>query len=427
MPEARETVTTRTMRERVGPLLERMNGRRLYDEAVAAGHPTLSAFLEVEDPSDVEERGLGLDAFQRMLAVADIRTASDRWGSFHAHTIERFREGGEGATAEARQGLFPEWCRRQWYGSASARRLAPPQARAQSMFLSPEFTVGSVQRPYDDDTTLRMQLMEPAIPLGEVIARTRPNDGQDYRARYLTEPAVGDIRMLRVAEATELPRAKITEGSRVIRLSKFGRSLEASYEALRRLPLDDFAVYIRKLRVQTEVDQVAAALDVGLNGDGNAGTAGEVVNLTTLDPAATPPTLTLLAYLGFKLEWANPYGMTHIFGRQAAILQLLRLNIGTANLLATSQDVPAGLRQEFVPINTRLGDGVRYGITTDVPANRLVGIDGRFSIEHVEERGSQISEAERWITRQTEVLTFSFNEGFAVFDVNAVKILNLDA
>lgn len=418
---ARSTIS---LRDRVGALLTRMNDGRLYDEARTREFPTLSAFLEAEDPSDGPERAQGHDAFTRMMALAQIRTASDRWGSYHAHTLARFKEGDDEATADARTALFPEWCRRQWQGGAMRGRLAEQQ-RAQTAFLSADFISGSIQRPYDDDTTLRMMEMEPAVPLPEVIARVRQNDGQDYRSRYLTEPAAGDIRMLRVAELTELPRAKITEGGRVIRLLKFGRSLEASYEALRRLPIDDFAVYIRKLRIQTEVDQVGAALDVGINGDGNAGTAATSYALTTLDPATTANNLTILGWLGFKLSWANPYGITHVFGRQAAILKLLSLNLGTANVMATTQGAPASLRQEFVPINTRLTDGVRYGITNDVPANKLVGIDGRFGIEHVQERGSDISEVEKWITRQAEVLTFSFNEGFATFDSNAVKILDL--
>jgi len=87
-PEPKPPVVT-SMRDRVGPLLEKMPRMRLYEEAKDAGFPNLSAFLEAEDPSDAEERRQGLDAFTRMLMVADIKTVSDRFGSYRADDLER--------------------------------------------------------------------------------------------------------------------------------------------------------------------------------------------------------------------------------------------------------------------------------------------------------------------------------------------------
>lgn len=408
----------RSVRDRVGPLFEKMANNRLYEEAVRAGHPTLSHFLETEDPSDPEERRAGEDAYRRMLMVADVRTASDRYGTFFAHPLSRFQE------SEQHRSLFPEYARRLWVGAArpAGTRAAPP------IYLSSDFLEGSIQRPYDDDTTLRtIEDIQPAIPLAEIIARRRVNQSSVYRARYLTQPAAADIRMLRVTEGAELPAAKISEGTSMIRLRKFGRKLEASYEALRELPLDDFALHVRLLALQTEVDQVSAAFDVLVNGDGNANTSAESFNLTTVDTGASANAPTFLAWTGFKLKWKNPLRLTHVIAREPEMLKLLMLAAPNANPFVTSPGFPDQLRQSFTPIDTRLGDGVRFGISDDAPAGAWLGFDARLAVEHVVEAGSDIQESAKWITRQVEVLTFSFNENYAVVNPNAAKILHIDA
>lgn len=411
-----------SVRHRLGDLLPQGVNRQLYDAATGRGYANLSDFLEGDHPLEpseriVDARGQPLSVFDHLLYLKQIRSRSS--GGQPSSPVEAF-----GHDEESRA-LFAEWTRRQW--AASRTRATTEGQRAPALYLSSDYIAGSIQRPYDEDRTLRVTEVEPAIPLTEMVARVRGNAGRDYRARRLTTPTAAEIRMLRVAEAAELPKAKIVESSSVIKLDKFGRALEASYESIRALPLDDFADYIRLLGVQTEVDQVAAALDVMINGDGNAGTAALSYNLTALDSGTTANNLTVAAWLNFITTWQNPYAMTAVIGQQAAIVKLLLLTMPNANLLATTLPLSSGIAQTFTPMSARLTQGQRYGITADAPAGKLVGFDGRFAIEHVRENGSQISESDRWITRQTEVLTFSFNEAFAVYINGQVHILNLAA
>ena len=429
-------------KQRVGDLYETITraGFTIYDRMRAEELPNLSALIEAEDPTPLRDRVLGIDGYARMLAHADIRTRGDRFGAFSADRMDRFYEG-------ANRVLFPELMRRMWRQGSIDRKNSTSELqdilfaaqdsdeeteralgeRALAHYFSTDFVKGTVQRPWIDSNDPTLPVIEPAIPLAEIVSRSRGLDDTQYRRRQISAPAAADIRLLRVTEAAELPKAKITEASRTVQLYKFGRALEASYEAIRRLPIDDFALHVRMLRLQTEVDQVAAALDVAIYGDGNGGSAATVYNLTALDSTTTANNLTVAAWLAFKLLWANPYQLTTVLAQQAPLLKLLTLNVGTANILLATNPVPGVIGQPFTPINTRLTDGVRFGLTSDAPANQIVGFDNRFAIEHLTENGSDISEAERYITRQTEVLTFSMNEGFAIFDTGSVKILNLAA
>jgi hypothetical protein len=73
-----------------------------------------------------------------------------------------------------------------------------------------------------------------------------------------------------------------------------------------------------------------------------------------------------------------------------------------------------------------LRDGVRYGITPDVPADKLVGLDASRALERVIEIGSNIQEIERFARNQTQVLTMTEVEAFAILQPGTVKTLELE-
>jgi hypothetical protein len=403
------------IRKRAQPTIDRLRrGEDLHREAEKQGYATLSEYLEREDPSDDTDRRLGMDAFKRALIAAEIRTSADAEGRYMADPVEKFGDSKEG------QALFSEWVRRVAEQARSKR--APAQ------FMSQDFVLGTIQRPYNDDPTLRQgPQVVPAIPLAEVVARTRLNDGPDYRGRIVDMPAAASVRMRRVAEGAEIPAVRITERQVSIWLPKFGYKVVGTYEAARRMGIDQLAEAIQQVSLRTEVDEVEAAVDVLINGDGNTNTAAEVIALTTLDPATTANNLTVTAWINFLTQWTNPYQMTSVVGQQASMMKLLMLNMGTANALLAGGFNTGVLAQNPRPMNQSLAQGWGFGIMATAPSAKLVGFDRRYAVERVIERGSQINEAERWITRQTEEMTFTINEGYAVLNTESAKVLNLAA
>ena len=404
------------VRARSGELLAQMPGGNLYRKAYDRGM-TLSRFLEEEDPtSEYPQDERGLDAFDRMLAKSGIVVNSDHEAGYYADRFEEFDK------SDATRALVPEFVSRQWRKVASG---SPRRGGRRDLFNSADYALNSSFDQYVDAAGVRGQQIAPAIPLSELVATTTAIDNDAYRAVYLTDadtPAA-DLRMVRVAEGAEIPRMKLSGGEHTIRLHKYGRALETSYELLRRQRIDMVALYIQRMAVQAEKDKVAAVLSVIINGDGNANTTPESFNLTTLDPDATAGTLSLKGWLAFKMQFENPYFATTVLAREDMMLQAMLLNTGSGNVPLASFPFAFNI----TPINPGLADGLRAGWTSDAPASKFVAFDRRFAIERVTEIGADISEVERWATRQVQVLTMTEVEGYAVMDAGASKILDISA
>jgi hypothetical protein len=396
------------MRPRAKELLARM-GPGLYEEAYRNGK-NLSAWLEEQDPSSQYQDGS--DAFGRVLQEAGIVTRSlDRLGIF-ADKFGKFDE-----TPQARA-LAVEFMAREW------RKVTLHGRRA--IYLSDDNALGTITRPYADSLTgMWDRQIAPAIPVSELVARTGQIDNDAYRAFYLTTDTASS-RMVRVGESADIPGAKLVGGEHTVRLYKYGRKLKFSYEQLRRMEIDRVALIIARLAVQAEIDKVATVIDVLVNGDGNTGTAAEVFNLTDLDGDATAGTLTLKAWLAFKLKFANPYMATTVLVQEGTALSLMLLNTGSANIPLMMIEAGRGFGG-FRQINPGLADGVALGWTADAPANKIVAFDQRLSVERLVEIGSDIQEVARYISNQTQELTMTETEGYAVLDTESAKILDIAA
>jgi hypothetical protein len=301
------------------------------------------------------------------------------------------------------------------------------QQQERATFLSSSGIAGSFERPYIDAMAPRQnQQIAPAIPLSELVAMTTAIDGDTYRSYYLTYDATA-LRKYRVGETADIPIADLVGAEHTISLKKYGRGLRASYEVLRRMRVDKLSYYIQMMAVQAEIDKVVGALDVLINGDGNSNTTPTTHNLTTLDSTATAGTLTLKGWLAFKFKFVQPYVLTTALMQEAVALQLALLNTGSGNIpLATIPSGQGALGTGLTPIN-QFADNVRYGWTSDAPSLKIVAFDKRFALERVTEVGSEISEMERFILNQTQVLTFTEVEGYACLDSNGTKILNVNA
>lgn len=368
--------------------------------------PTLSRVLEEISPT---EKGDELDAFERLMMEAGIRTSSDPIVGYHASTGDKFDESAGGRV------LFTEFASRNY-------RKISQNMHKRSVLLSGDATVGSWERPYIESSKVNpSQQIAPPIPLSELVGMSTGINGDTYRSFYLTYDAT-NLRQYRVGESADIPVATIVGATREVNLKKYGRGISISYEARRRMRVDKLAFYIQWMAVQTEIDKVAAAMDILINGDGNVGTAAGVSNLTTLDPAATAGTLTIKGWESFKMLFEQPYVLTTALMQKAVALQLILLNTGSANI-----PLPTVRLADTLTLINQLAEGVRYGYTSDAPALKIVGLDKRVALEMITEIGADIAEMERAAKNQTETLYLSEVMGFAINDKNATRILDVNA
>lgn len=294
-----------------------------------------------------------------------------------------------------------------------------------SLFSGTDQPFGTVAAPYFYDTTPYVAQIAPQIPLETVVARTVGIRGGAMQTFYVSDAAV-DRRTSRVTQGASIPLSKITGTNRTIATKKYGRAIELTYEVLRWTPIDLIGLLVQRIAVQAVTDQVSAAIDIAVNGDGNAGTAATNSNLTVLDPSTTANNLTVAAWLTFKLKFANPYVLTTVLANEAAVLKLQLLNVGSANIPLSFFNSSQGLGGMNI-INPQLREPVAVGVSSDAPSGVIVGLDARLGLAHITEDGGDISETDRFIQRQVEIMTLSYHDAFMVMDPSAIKTLTLTA
>ena len=398
------------VKPRVQDILAQL-GPDLYTRAFKSG-VSLSAFLESEDPS--HEYRDGLDAFGRLMQCAGIRTTSIPELGIWSDTMDAFDRD------EHTRSLAPEWMARQWRQATTGRA---PNTRA--LYTSADNIPGGVANPTFQSQTPVVNEIVPAIPLSAITAMQVGIRGTTYEAFYLTDVTAQE-RMVRVSEGAEIPRVKLAGADHTIRLKKYGRVMEITYEELRRQRIDLLRLHIQQLAAQTEADKVSAAMDVLVSGDGNSGTAATSYNLTTLDSAAVAGTLSLKGWLAFKMKFANPYMLTTALANEDVALQMQLLNVGSANVPLVSVQAASGFGG-FTAINPGLRDNVALGWTADAPSLKIVAFDRRFALLYLTEVGSDIEEITRWATRQVQGVVMSEVNGFGVLNASGTKVLDVNA
>ena len=105
------------------------------------------------------------------------------------------------------------------------------------------------------------------------------------------------VRKMRVAEGADLPLAKIRIGDKAISLWKYGRAIEMTYEAMRRMRIDLFTKHMNAIASDLAFQNLNAAVDVLQKGDGNTNPATKIAAVADIDA------LTADAVVGFLIDY----------------------------------------------------------------------------------------------------------------------------
>ena len=320
------------------------------------GSGSFTAALENIDPSE-NYRGTaleGLDAYQRQLKRFDIHVSGAA-----SDPVEKFFKTTDSAT------LFPE------YVSRAVR-----------------------------------QGMEETDVLPKIVASVTNIDSLDYRS-ITSVPSDDDKALKDVAQGSVIPQTTVKTQENLVRLNKRGRMLVASYEAIRFQRLDLFTVTLKQIGAYIARQQLADAINVLVNGDGN----GNAASSTSCAASGT------LTYADLIALWndLDPYEMNILIANPADAVKMLSLS--------EFRDSNAGLNfhatgKMITPIGAELVK------SASAASGSIIGLDKKCALEMVK-AGDVLTEYDKLIDRQLERAAITSIAGFAKIFTDASRVLSV--
>ena len=259
--------------------------------------------------------------------------------------------------------------------------------------------------------TVRQGMEENDI-LPSIVATTTVIDGLDYRSIY-SNPTDEDKALQDVEEGAAIPETEVKVKSNLISLTKRGRMLVASYEALRFQKLDLFSVMLRQIGAYIQKQQLADAVNVIINGDGNENAAVQY----TIGTEPMSGTKGTLGYDQLVEFWGkfDPYTMNTILCSSATMTQMLKV--------PELQNPMTGLNfQGTGKFATPLGAQLHR--TSAVADGVIIGLDNRYALELVR-AGDVLVEYDKLIDRQLERAAITSISGFGKICDGAAAVLNV--
>ena len=270
-----------------------------------------------------------------------------------------------------------------------------------SAVLFPEYIARTVRQGMEENDIL------PAI-----TATTTVIDSMDYRSIY-SNPTDEDKDLEDVEEGGTIPETQVKTKEHLVSLTKRGRMLVASYEALRFQKLDLFGVMLRQIGAHIQKQQLADAVKVILEGDGNDNAAVQY----TIGTEPISGTKGTLGYDQLVEFWGqfDPYTMNTILCSTGTMTKLLKI--------PELQNPMTGLNfQGTGKLSTPLGAALHR--TSAVADGVIIGLDNRYALEQVR-AGDVLVEYDKLIDRQLERAAITSISGFGKICDGAACVLNV--
>ena len=259
--------------------------------------------------------------------------------------------------------------------------------------------------------TVRQGMEENDI-LPNIVATTTVIDSMDYRSIYST-PGDADLELKTVTEGNQIPTTEVSTKNHLVNLSKRGRMLVASYEAIRFQRLDLFNVMLRQIGAYIQKQQLSDAVAVLMDGDGNENPAVQY----SVGASPISGTAGTLGYDQLVEFWGqfDPYTMNTILCSTGTMTKMLKI--------PELQNPMTGLNfQGTGKLTTPLGAQLHR--TNAVADGVLIGLDNRYALELVR-AGDVLVEYDKLIDRQLERAAITSIAGFCKICDDAAAVLNV--
>ena len=259
--------------------------------------------------------------------------------------------------------------------------------------------------------TVRQGMEENDI-LPNITATTTVIDAMDYRSIY-SVPTDEDKQLQDVEEGAQIPETEVKTKEHLVSLTKRGRMLVASYEALRFQKLDLFGVMLRQIGAHIQKQQLMDAVNVLKNGDGN-NNAAAVFTVGSTPISGTKGTLGYDQLVEFWGQF-DPYTMNTLLCSTNTMTKMLKI--------PELQNPLTGLNfQGTGKLTTPLGAQLHR--TSAVADGVIIGLDNRYALEQVR-AGDVLVEYDKLIDRQLERAAITSIAGFGKICDGAACVLNV--
>lgn len=192
------------------------------------------------------------------------------------------------------------------------------------------------------------------------------------------------------AQTVKLPESVVTEGETAVVLEKYGRLINASYEAVRKQRLDVFGVMLRGIGVKLAVSVVKKAMTV-------LAESAQSISATSLTYAKLAELYGSFDCFDMTTVVANPADASKI----AAMEQLSDTKVSAEGRM-------------MLPFGSELVK------TSALPQNTILGLDKNFALEFITSSGL-VMETDKLIDRQLDSITVSITCGFRKIMPEAVR------
>lgn len=242
--------------------------------------------------------------------------------------------------------------------------------------LFPEFVTRCIRKGFDE-----------TVLSSVCAAKTISNSGQ-YLGCDLDDTAAYAV----TAQTVQLPAATVKESASAVTLAKYGRLINASYEAIRPQRLDVFGIMLRSIGVRLALNVASKAIEV-------------------LADSAEQITTTSLSYD----DLASLYGEFDCFDMTTVIASPANAAaIAAMKQLTDWRADPNG--KLILPFGSELIK------TSAAPEKKIIGIDSKFALEFITST-DLVLETDKLIDRQLDQITVSIVCGFRKITPDAVKVL----
>ena len=230
---------------------------------------------------------------------------------------------------------------------------------------------------------------------------------------YYAEMDEQEASLAAVAEGAAIPATKVRTRDNLISLSKRGRMLIASYEAIRFQKLNLFSVMLRQIGSYIQKQQLRDAISVLTEGDGNDN-AAEVFRVGQSPISGNAGELSYDQLVEFWGQF-DPYTMNTMICSTNTMTTMLKI--------AELQNPLTGLNfQGTGTFGTPLGAQLHR--TSALDDGVIIGLDNRYALELVR-AGDVLVEYDKLIDQQLERAAITSISGFAKICEGAACVLSV--